>query len=64
MSIYTVETRKWRHLWELTIFDPDGKEIGVTASTSLLRADKMVRDYLRLDGIYDAEIIIRGDTDQ
>jgi hypothetical protein len=45
---YTIRAVRWVGGWELHI---DG--VGVTQSTTLAGADRMVRDYLRLDGYTD-----------
>lgn len=53
---YTVRAVRWERGWELHI---DG--VGVTQSHRLTQAERMVRDYLRLDGYRDsatAEIVI------
>lgn len=53
---YTVRAVRWEHGWELHI---DG--VGVTQSRRLTQAERMVRDYLRLDGYRDfatADIVI------
>lgn len=44
VSYYKVTATRWEHGWELDI---DG--VGVTQSYSLADAERMVRDYLRLD---------------
>ena len=41
---YEVTAKRWKHGWELDIDD-----LGVTQSTSLSGAEKMVRDYIALD---------------
>lgn len=45
---YTVRAKRWDGGWELHI---DG--VGVTQALSLAGAERMVRDYLRLDGHQD-----------
>ena len=45
MSTYHVAAKRWGAYWELYI---DG--VGVTQSRTLLAAERIVRDYLALDG--------------
>ena len=47
---YVVTARRWEHGWELHIADAAGDEIGVTQSRTLAGADRMIRDYLAIDG--------------
>lgn len=49
MSTYHVAAKRWGAYWELHI---DG--VGVTQSRTLLAAERIVRDYLALDGHADA----------
>lgn len=59
MNAYTVAAHRWERGWELHIADTDGHEIGVTQSSSLTGAERMVRDYLAADGVTDATITVR-----
>ncbi|WP_060633939.1 hypothetical protein [Pseudonocardia sp. EC080610-09] len=54
---YIVTTRRWERGWELHIADTAGAEIGVTQSHKLSSAERMVRDYLALDGL-DADVAL------
>lgn len=65
MTTYNVRAVRWEHGWELHIED-----VGVTQSRGLNDADRMVRDYLRLDfgetESREAEVVITpevGDLD-
>ncbi|WP_232662182.1 hypothetical protein [Pseudonocardia sp. TRM90224] len=46
---YKVTARRWGSYWELDI-----EGVGVTQARTLSRAERMVRDYLELDGHSDA----------
>ena len=50
MRTYSASAVPWEHGWELHI---DG--VGVTQSRTLAAAERMVRDYLTLDGAPDAD---------
>lgn len=62
MTTYNVRAVRWEHGWELHIDD-----VGVTQSHGLNDAERMVRDYLRLDYgdevAREAEIVIKPDVD-
>ena len=62
MTTYNVRAVRWEHGWELHI---DG--VGVTQSRGLTDAERMVRDYLRLDmgdkAAREANIVIKPDVD-
>ncbi|WP_060577507.1 hypothetical protein [Pseudonocardia sp. EC080619-01] len=61
---YIVAARRWERGWELHIVDTDDEEIGVTQSRTLSGAERMVRDYLALDGLdADASLEIRPELD-
>lgn len=55
MKIYNVSATRWSHGWELAI-----EGVGVTQSRTLADAERVVRDYLKLDGrrSTDIEILI------
>jgi hypothetical protein len=58
---YTVTAKRWEHGWELHIAGA-----GVTQCRRLTEAERMVRDYLRLDGHPDyatATIIVEPEVD-
>lgn len=58
---YRVTAKRWEHGWELHIAG-----VGVTQCRRLTEAERMVRDYLRLDGHSDyatARIIIEPEVD-
>lgn len=47
---YMVTAKRWEHGWELHIAGAErSTHIGVTQSRTLADAERMVRDYLRLD---------------
>lgn len=47
---YVVTARRWERGWELHIATAAGDEVGVTQSRTLSGTERMVRDYLALDG--------------
>lgn len=53
---YHVTARPWEHGWELDIHD-----VGITQSHTLADADRMVRDYLQLDGHPDSDVSFEFD---
>lgn len=60
---YIVPMRRWERGWELRIVCGD-EEIGVTQSHTLSGAERMVRDYLALDGLdEDVALEIRPELD-
>jgi DNA-directed RNA polymerase specialized sigma subunit len=61
MKVYNVIATRWSHGWELAI-----EGAGVTQSRTLADAERMVRDYLALDGhrSTDMEIVISPQVDE
>ena len=61
MSGYTVRAVRWDGGWELYILDASGQEIGVTQSHNLGEAERMVRDYLDISAMPEAEFALEFD---